>query len=305
MSSSTLSPRIQGNLFEVLSMLIWATTYPITDVLLVTWDPLSLGMTRVLGAGILLGLIAIALGAIHLPWRDWPVKQACLTGAVGMGLGTVLMNFGFLYSNPVNVAVIATTIPVVSVIMGMVRGEERLTFRFGVALCFALAGGVLVSISNLKTEVGFQGGELLMVIAVVLWTWFSRVSVSKLRVIPAFPRAALTLTAAGITLLPFVVLIQWGGVVDLSFSWSLSELGLPVCLILGVGFSMGFWMLSADRIGVTVAAIHINVVPFYVVILMLWFGGSLILTQISGAILVAVGVILAQVTAGAKGLTVR
>ena len=88
-------------------MLIWATTYPITDVLLVTWDPLSLGMTRVLGAGILLGLIAIALGAIHLPWRDWPVKQACLTGAVGMGLGTVLMNFGFLYSNPVNVAVIA------------------------------------------------------------------------------------------------------------------------------------------------------------------------------------------------------
>ena len=61
---------------------------------------------------------------------------------------------------------------------------------------------------------------------------------------------------------------------------------------------MGFWVLSADRIGVTVAAIHINVVPFYVVILMLWFGGSLILTQIAGAILVAVGVILAQATTG-------
>ena len=61
---------------------------------------------------------------------------------------------------------------------------------------------------------------------------------------------------------------------------------------------MGFWVLSADRIGVTVAAIHINVVPFYVVILMLWFGGSLILTQIAGAILVAVGVILAQITTG-------
>ena len=298
MSLSTISPRIQGNLFAVLSMLIWSTTYPITDVLLVTWDPLSLGMTRVLGAGVLLGLIAIALGATRLRWRDWPIKQACLTGAVGLGLGTVLMNFGFLYSNPVNVAVIATTIPVISVIMGMFRGEERLTLRIGIALCFALAGGVLVSISNLETEVGFQGGELLMVIAVVLWTWFSRVSVMKLRVIPAFPRTALTLTAAGITLLPILLLIQWSGVVELSFSWSFSELGLPVFLILGVGFSMGFWMLSADRIGVTVAAIHINVVPFYVVILMLWFGGSLILTQIAGAILVAVGVILAQVTTG-------
>jgi drug/metabolite transporter (DMT)-like permease len=276
-------------------MLIWATTYPITDVLLVTWDPLSLGMTRVLGAGVLLGLIAIALGATRLPWRDWPIKQACLTGAVGLGLGTVLMNFGFLYSNPVNVAVIATTVPVISVIMGRFQGEERLTLRIGIALCFALAGGVLVSISSLETEVGFQGGELLMVIAVVLYTWFSRVSAKQLRVIPAVPRSALTLTAAGFTLLPILLFIQWSGVVELSFSWSLSEFGLPVCLILGVGFSMGFWMLSADRIGVTVAAIHINVVPFYVVILMLWFGGSLIFIQIAGAILVAVGVMLAQV----------
>jgi len=208
------------------------------------------------------------------------------------------MNFGFLYSNPVNVAVIATTIPVISVIMGMFRGEERLTLRIGIALCFALAGGVLVSISNLETEMGFQGGELLMVIAVVLFTWFSRVSVIKLQAIPALPRAALTLVAAGITLLPILLLIHWSGVFELSFSWHLSELSLPVLLIFGVGFSMGFWVLSADRIGVTVAAIHINVVPFYVVILMLWFGGSLILTQIAGAILVAVGVILAQITTG-------
>ena len=86
------------------------------------------------------------------------------------------------------------------------------------------------------------------------------------------------------------------GIVELNFSSGLSKLGLPACLILGVGFSMGFWMMSADRIGVTVAAIHINVVPFYVVLLMLMFGGSLILSQVVGAILVAVGVILAQVT---------
>ena len=137
-----------------------------------------------------------------------------------------------------------------------------------------------------------------MVVSVVLYTWFSRVSVKQLRVIPAFPRSALTLTAAGFTLLPILLVIQWSGFVELSFSWSLPEFGLPVLLILGVGFSMGFWMLSADRIGVTVAAIHINVVPFYVVILMLWFGGSLLFTQIAGAILVVVGVILAQANTG-------
>ena len=53
-------------------------------------------------------------------------------------------------------------------------------------------------------------------------------------------------------------------------------------------------MMSVDRIGVTVAAIHVNVVPFYVVVLMILFGGSLNLWQVGGAILVCIGVILAQ-----------
>ena len=59
-------------------------------------------------------------------------------------------------------------------------------------------------------------------------------------------------------------------------------------------------MMSVDRIGVTVAAIHVNVVPFYVVLLMLWFGESLIIFQVVGAVLVAAGVVLAQLTVGSE-----
>ena len=59
-------------------------------------------------------------------------------------------------------------------------------------------------------------------------------------------------------------------------------------------------MMSADRIGVTIAAIHVNVVPFYVVVLMILFGGSLNLWQLGGAILVAAGVILAQLNLGGQ-----
>ena len=50
----------------------------------------------------------------------------------------------------------------------------------------------------------------------------------------------------------------------------------------------------------TVAAIHVNVVPFYVVLLMLWFGESLIIFQVVGAVLVAAGVVLAQLTVGSE-----
>jgi len=246
MASFTASHRIQGNLFAFFGMLIWAMTYPITDFLFETWNPLTLAMTRVLFAGILLGLITPSMGVKQLSWRDWPIKEGCLMGPIGLGLSTVLMNFAFQYSNAVNIAIISMMAPLVSIVMGMIRGEERMTFRSGVALCLAIVGGILVSVSNLDAEMGFRGGELLMVFSVILWTWFSRVSVTRLRLIPPFPRMALALTASGVALLPVVFLIQWSGITTLNPSWSISASWLPMCLILGVALSTGFWMMSVD-----------------------------------------------------------
>ena len=300
MEADAASSRVQGNLFAFLGMFIWAMTYPITDILLRTWNPLSLAMTRVLCAGILLGFIAIFVRANRNEWRNWPIKDACLTGVIGLGLSTVLMNFAFQYSNAVNVAVISTMVPLVSAIMGMIRGEEQMTLRLGTALCLAIGGGVVVSVSNLDSELGFRGGELLMICAVVLWTWFSRVSVTKLRSIPPFPRMALALTVAGLALFPIVLIFHWTAMPMFELSWRISDVWLPVCLAFGVAFSTGFWMMSADRIGVTIAAIHVNVVPFYVVVLMILFGGFLNLWQLGGAILVAAGVILAQLNLGGE-----
>jgi drug/metabolite transporter (DMT)-like permease len=186
------------------------------------------------------------MGVKQLSWRDWPIKEGCLMGPIGLGLSTVLMNFAFQYSNAVNIAIISMMAPLVSIVMGMIRGEERMTFRSGVALCLAIVGGILVSVSNLDAEMGFRGGELLMVFSVILWTWFSRVSVTRLRLIPPFPRMALALTAAGVALLPVVFLIQWSGITTLNPSWSISASWLPMCLILGVALSTGFWMMSVD-----------------------------------------------------------
>ena len=288
----------------MLAMLTWATTYPITDRLLETWDPMSLAATRIIGAGILLACLTIVFSRKTLNWQEWPIMRAMLTGMVGLGAGTLLMNFGFQYSNPVNVAVIATTVPLVSLLMGMARGEERMTMRIGIALCCALIGGVMVSLSNLSTPAGFEGGELLMILAVISWTWFSRSSVKYLAVIPAYPRTALTLFSGGLVLLPIMALVHWLGIFELHFDWNSAEITWPVALILGVALSTSFWMLSADRIGVTVAAIHVNVVPFYVVLLMLLFGGSLLMTQIAGAVLVSCGVILAQLPPRSKNQVV-
>ena len=63
-------------------------------------------------------------------------------------------------------------------------------------------------------------------------------------------------------------------------------------------------MISAEKIGVTIAALHINALPFYVVLLGLLFGGTLLMSQVIGAVLVATGAVLAQIPAGRSGETV-
>jgi len=300
MTTPLNSPRLQGNLLAVLSMLLWATSFPITDVLLNTWDPLSLAMIRLSGTGLVLALPAM-IRMKRSAWQSWPLKEAFLTGALGIGIGTALMNFGIRYSNPINIAVIATTVPVVSIIMGALRGEERVTLKAAIAICLSLAGGVLVSVSSLQTQAGFEGGELLMITAVILWTWYSRISVTRLLVIPALPRVMLGMIAGGMALLPIIAIVHWGKLAELSFSSTSTDLLLITWLcVFGVGAAMVYWMMSAERIGVTVAAIHINVVPFYVLMLMLVFGGSLLLSQVAGAVLVAAGVVLAQVASSSK-----
>ena len=300
MTTTHNSPRLQGNLLAMLSMLLWATSFPITDVLLNTWDPLSLALVRLSGAGLVLALL-VMIRMRSCTWQNWPLKDALLTGALGIGIGTALMNFGIRYSNPINVAVIATTVPVVSIIMGVLRGEERITLKVAIAICLSLAGGVLVSASSLQTQAGFEGGELLMITAVILWTWYSRVSVTRLLVIPALPRVMLGMIAGGMALLPIIAIVHWGGLAELSFSSTSTDLLFVTWLcVFAVGAGMVYWMMSAERIGVTVAAIHINVVPFYVLILMLLFGGSLLLAQVAGAMLVATGVVIAQVAGSSK-----
>jgi drug/metabolite transporter (DMT)-like permease len=140
-----------------------------------------------------------------------------------------------------------------------------------------------------------------MITAVILWTWYSRVSVTRLLVIPALPRVMLGMIAGGMALLPIIAIVHWGGLAELSFSSTSTDLLLVTWLcVFAVGAGMVYWMMSAERIGVTVAAIHINVVPFYVLILMLLFGGSLLLAQVAGAVLVATGVVLAQVASSSK-----
>jgi drug/metabolite transporter (DMT)-like permease len=64
--------------------------------------------------------------------------------------------------------------------------------------------------------------------------------------------------------------------------------------MLAFALSQLLWVASAGRLGVAVAAFHVNVAPFYTMLILLALGGVWSWPQAIGAAIVAFGVVLAQ-----------
>ena len=54
---ASYTTRTQGNVMAVIAMLLWATSFPISDVLLTRWDALSLAAVRLGGGALMLMLM--------------------------------------------------------------------------------------------------------------------------------------------------------------------------------------------------------------------------------------------------------
>ena len=65
---------------------------------------------------------------------------------------------------------------------------------------------------------------------------------------------------------------------------------------MAIGLSVLLWFTCARLLGLTVAAIHTNLAPFYVMLMALAVGGTVSGRQLAGALLVAGGALLAQLS---------
>ena len=155
---------------------------------------------------------------------------------------------------------------------------------------------------------GRTGGELLVLASMVAWIWYSRAALRRLSGHGDLALSGLTFAAGG----PGG---GRGGRVALLLGLArprlvLDELNIAALLwmsMIAIGLSVPLWFTSARMLGITIAAIHTNLAPFYVMLMALAFGGAVSPRQVVGAVLVAAGALLAQLTAGrapAAGATV-
>ena len=284
---------LQGNLASTASMLCWATTFPATELLLASWDPVLLAAARLtVAAGCALFLLVLFGKPAELLTAPW--ASILPIGGLGLGTGVLLLTLGQAHADLVIVAIIGTAVPLVSALLGVAQGSERIDLRLGIAIALAVTGGV-VATGAFSERIAFRGGELLALVSVVLWTWYSRASVDKLAMLSDLTKSTVNMVAGSAVIMTASLVAVGLGLVPIRLDLgptALAQLGwlgaIAVCL------SMLLWLKAARLIGVTIAAMHQNLVPFYVMAMALAIGSRVEAVQLVGGSMVVAAAVLAQ-----------
>ena len=275
----------------------WGANLPVTKVMLRYYDLIPMAALRIAAATASLMLLL------------WLIEgRRALRVDVGLGrfllLGLMMASFfafyalGLQYSNPITAATVQVASPLVaSVTVRMVTGL-RFDPGFGVALALTVLGGFILSAGSLfgTGPVTFGGGEIIILLSNVLWTlysikaqvWFNRASqlhrayVASLSSLGWLILCSLAVIAIGWARSPFGV----------SYPWIWTQ--LITVAILASGLGSYCWNVGASRLGVAVASLWVNLVPFCAVLWSMVYGFVPNAYQIVGGLVALSGVVYMQ-----------
>lgn len=282
-----------GNGLAMLAMITWASSFPVADLLLKDWPALFLITLRMT-----LALAILAPVWVLVEWRrgfagvQW--LRGLLIGSIGFGVSAYMILVAQQMTDPVTVALIATTAPICAALLEIQAGNRRLSRRFGLGLVATVVGGMVATHGSGSAQFGL--GAVLAGVSTCLWTWASMAAVRSL---PGMtPLGRTTLTFAGGMVLLWVVaaanlLLGRDILPAAQITWDQVEL-LLIYAAVGMAFSQFLWIAAVERLGVGLASFHMNLSPFYVMLIMLGLGAGWQWQQAYGAVLVAAGVLIVQ-----------
>lgn len=295
----TTSPAVShnpatANMICVASMMVWAAGLPAADLLIPLMPPLPLTAMRTgLAALVLLGVWLAVEGTGPIRRANW--GQGIVVGGICIGLGAIFLVIGQAYTDAVTVSIITACMPLIGIGLEVLLDGRKLTIALILGLLLSLAGGmVALAQGGFSLDLGL--GAIAAFASCLAFTWGSRATVVTFPTMTPLGRTALTVTGAFVASLALALLwaamggkpVQWAGV-----GWK--EFG--ALLIFGVGslaLSQILWIIGVERIGIGAASLHMNAVPFYVMIFAFAFGADWNWLQAFGAVVVVIGVLVAQ-----------
>ena len=292
---------ITANIACFMAMLMWAVGFPSGEILLETWGAISLLSVRMLLAvGLLMVFWIVAEGMLTVLAAPW--ERGLTVGGIGFGFGAILLLVGQKMSDPVTPAIVAAMMPIAGASIEVVLDKRKLHLQLLGGIVLAMVGGLLatgVRLSNGK----FSLGALFCLLAIFLFAWATRKTTRDFQTLSSLGQTTITLVGAMV-----ITLFVHGSFLVLGFGET--EIGnmdskhimlLLIFSLPAIAISQLLWIWAAGRLGILMASLHMNVVPFYVMLILVMFlGDPWGWDQAIGVVLVAIGVLLAQAPAPKK-----
>lgn len=302
---TALSPSLRrsllvANLICLASMVIWASGLPAAELIIPHMPPVALTAGRAtLAALVLLPVWYAVEGRGAVLNADW--LTGAWVGFVTLGLASFFVIIALQFNDPVTVAIVTAVMPVAGILLECLADKRPFTRALALGLVLSVAGG-LVAVSGSEGQVDFGIGVLAALASVLCYTWGSRETVRALPGLSPLGRASVTV--AGCAVIALVAAVgdglwrgawpDWQAIGPTEFA------GLAMFGIGSMAVSQVLWIISVGRIGIGAASMHMNAVPFYVMLMVFALGGPWNWAQTFGAVIVVIGALVAQGLIGRK-----
>ena len=277
------------------AMFLWAIGFPAVEVLLESWGSLTLVFLRFFITAIILFPFWFVMEGAKA-FKNLPLFRALSIGFFGWGIGAILLLIGQKLSDPVTPTICAAMMPIFGAIVEVFFDKRQLKLNLIIGILFAIIGGYLATGVNIS-DGHFGLGAIICIISVMLFAWCTRASTKDLKSLSYIGQTTLTMTGGMIA--SFLIYLC-------SFMFDFGEIRvghldqyhlilLFIFILVSQTISQTIWIWGSGKLGVLLASFHSNAVPFYVMIIMvILFGENWNWLQAIGALIVGVGVIIAQ-----------
>lgn len=249
-------------------------------------------------ARVFIALLAMApLGAYQM-WRAMPILKAQWPSLLGLALTGVAFFNALIYAalkttSSTNVAILESTIPVVTLLFGFVLFGERYRKIQWLGVALSLAGAITVITQG---DSGLAGGvtlgDAIMLIAVLTWVGYSLLVKEHMAKFPRYGGLLAMLIIANLALAP-LALLEWawrGSIprIDTDQALGLVYLGLFPSVI-----ALLLYNSAIADVGPTQAAVFLNLLPVFTMLgAWLLIGETVTGVQVLGSLVVIGGVLL-------------
>jgi drug/metabolite transporter (DMT)-like permease len=277
------------------AMVMWSFAFPIAEFMLASWGTVALVLARqLIGVSALFACWLWIDGQAKIRSADW--LGGLRIGGIGFGIGSITFLVGQNMSDAVTPAIAASMMPIVGALLEVSLDGRRLRPRLVFGILLALSGGLIATGARVD-EGNFGWGSLLCLFSVFLFAWATRATNLNFRGLSFVGQTTITLSGSLAVVVVIFLLMQLLGVPGTTIGMLDTQhlVLLVFTSVASLALAQFMWIRGAAGLGILLASLHMNAVPFYVMVIVVMFlGESWNWSQAAGAALVAVGVLLAQ-----------